>query len=135
VTDGPAGLLDVTEMDPSWAWAAGAMVSSTPDLAHFYEALLGGQLLDPKQLQAMQATVDASQQFGHGGPLRPWADAAAAGLRDRALGARRGAGGLQDDRLQHLHADRQLVACQECPCAPQGRGQDSSCAGMNAQRL
>jgi D-alanyl-D-alanine carboxypeptidase len=66
VTDGPAGLLDVTEMDPSWAWAAGAMVSTTTDLAHFYQALLGGQLLDPEQLRAMQTTVDASQQFGHG---------------------------------------------------------------------
>src|SRR4029453_14990500 len=44
VTDGPAGLVDVTEMDPSWAWAAGAMVSSTPDLAHFYQALLGGRV-------------------------------------------------------------------------------------------
>ena len=66
VTDGPAGLLDVTKMDPSWAWAAGAMVSTTPDLAHFYQALLSGELLDPEQLQAMQTTVDASQQFGHG---------------------------------------------------------------------
>jgi len=66
VADGPAGLVDVTKMDPSWAWAAGAMVSSTADLAHFYQALLGGRLLDPEQLQAMQTTVDASQQFGHG---------------------------------------------------------------------
>ena len=66
MTDGPAGLVDVTKMDPSWAWAAGAMVSTTADLAHFYQALLGGQLLDPEQLRAMQTTVDASQQFGHG---------------------------------------------------------------------
>jgi D-alanyl-D-alanine carboxypeptidase len=66
VTDGPAGLVDVSEMDPSWAWAAGAMVSSTSDLAHFYQALLGGRLLDPQLLKAMQTTVDASQQFGHG---------------------------------------------------------------------
>jgi D-alanyl-D-alanine carboxypeptidase len=29
-TDGSATLVDVTEMDPSWAWAAGAMVSSAP---------------------------------------------------------------------------------------------------------
>jgi D-alanyl-D-alanine carboxypeptidase len=66
VSDGPAGLVDVTKMDPSWAWAAGAMVSTTADLARFYQALLGGRLLDPEQLQAMQTTVDASQQFGHG---------------------------------------------------------------------
>jgi|RhiMethySRZTD1v2_1073278.scaffolds.fasta_scaffold304296_2 D-alanyl-D-alanine carboxypeptidase len=31
--DGPAGLVDVTQTNPSWSWAAGAMVSSTADLA------------------------------------------------------------------------------------------------------
>jgi D-alanyl-D-alanine carboxypeptidase len=46
--------------------AAGAMVSSTADLAHFYQALLGGRLLDPEQLQAMHTTVDASDQLEHG---------------------------------------------------------------------
>jgi len=47
VTDGPAGLLDVTEMDPSWAWAAGAMVSTTSDLARFYQALLSASCSTP----------------------------------------------------------------------------------------
>jgi len=65
-SDGPAGLLDVTQANPSWAWAAGAMVSSAADLARFYQALLGGRLLDPELLQAMQTTVDASKQFGPG---------------------------------------------------------------------
>jgi D-alanyl-D-alanine carboxypeptidase len=51
---------------PLLGMAAGAMVSSTADLAHFYQALLGGRLLDPEQLQAMQTTVDASDQLGHG---------------------------------------------------------------------
>jgi D-alanyl-D-alanine carboxypeptidase len=65
-SDGPAGLVDVTEANPSWAWAAGAMVSSAADLARFYQALLGGRLLGPNQLKAMQTTVDASEQFGTG---------------------------------------------------------------------
>ena len=65
-SDGPAGLVDVTQANPSWAWAAGAMVSSTADLARFYQALLGGQLLGPNLLKAMQTTVDASEQFGTG---------------------------------------------------------------------
>ena len=65
-TDGSDRLVDVTEMDPSWAWAAGGMVSTTADLARFYQALLGGRLLSPELLQAMQTTVDASRQFGHG---------------------------------------------------------------------
>jgi CubicO group peptidase (beta-lactamase class C family) len=41
VSDDPARLVDVTEMDTSWGWAAGAMVSTTADLARFYQALLG----------------------------------------------------------------------------------------------
>ena len=61
VTDGPARLVDVTEMDTSWAWAAGAMVSTTADLARFYQALLGSQLLAPELLKQMRTTVDASQ--------------------------------------------------------------------------
>jgi D-alanyl-D-alanine carboxypeptidase len=65
VSDGPARLVDVTEMDTSWGWAAGAMVSTTADLAHFYQALLGGQLLPPELLKQMRTTVDASQ-LGHG---------------------------------------------------------------------
>jgi D-alanyl-D-alanine carboxypeptidase len=65
VSDGPGGLVDVTEMDTSWAWAAGAMVSTTTDLARFYQALLGGQLLTPELLKQMRTTVDASQA-GHG---------------------------------------------------------------------
>jgi len=65
VSDGPGGLVDVTEMDTSWAWAAGAMVSTTTDLARFYQALLGGQLLTPELLKEMRTTVDASQA-GHG---------------------------------------------------------------------
>ena len=64
--DGPAGLVDVTQTNPSWAWAAGAMVSSATDLARFYQALLGGRLLGPGLLEAMQTTVDASEQFGAG---------------------------------------------------------------------
>jgi D-alanyl-D-alanine carboxypeptidase len=64
VSDGPARLVDVTEMDTSWGWAAGAMVSSTADLARFYRALMGGQLLTAELLKQMRTTVDASQ--GHG---------------------------------------------------------------------
>jgi D-alanyl-D-alanine carboxypeptidase len=65
VSDDPDRLVDVTEMDTSWAWAAGAMVSTTTDLARFYQALLGGQLLTPELLKQMRTTVDASQA-GHG---------------------------------------------------------------------
>jgi D-alanyl-D-alanine carboxypeptidase len=65
VSDDPARLVDVTEMDTSWGWAAGAMVSTSADLARFYQALLGGQLLTPELLKEVRTTVDASR-LGHG---------------------------------------------------------------------
>ena len=65
-SDGPASLVDVTQTNPSWSWAAGAMVSSATDLARFYQALRSGRLLGPGLLEAMRTTVDASEQFGAG---------------------------------------------------------------------
>ncbi|MFJ5926219.1 serine hydrolase domain-containing protein [Kitasatospora sp. NPDC092948] len=52
-------LRDFTELDPSWGWAAGAMVSTNTDLTRFYEALLGGRLLPAAQLAQMRTTVPA----------------------------------------------------------------------------
>nr|WP_279638456.1 serine hydrolase domain-containing protein [Kitasatospora cineracea] len=52
-------LRDYTELDPSWGWAAGAMVSTTTDLTRFYGALLDGRLLPPAQLAQMRTTVPA----------------------------------------------------------------------------
>ncbi|MFD7640525.1 serine hydrolase domain-containing protein [Kitasatospora sp. NPDC059795] len=52
-------LRDYTELDPSWGWAAGAMISTNTDLTRFYEALLGGRLLPAAQLAQMRATVPA----------------------------------------------------------------------------
>ncbi|MFE7562525.1 serine hydrolase domain-containing protein [Kitasatospora sp. NPDC057500] len=62
--DGP--LIDITEMDPSWAWAAGQLVSTTSDLNRFFGALVGGRLLRPAQLAEMQRTVDAGKPFAPG---------------------------------------------------------------------
>jgi len=50
---------DVTELNPSGMWAAGNLVSSPADIAHFWRALLGGRLLEPAQLKAMKTTVAA----------------------------------------------------------------------------
>jgi D-alanyl-D-alanine carboxypeptidase len=61
--------VDVTVWSPSWAWAAGALVSTAGDLARFYRALLGGELLRPEQLREMKTTVpiqDGSAGYGLG---------------------------------------------------------------------
>ncbi|MEU9130521.1 serine hydrolase domain-containing protein [Kitasatospora sp. NPDC048540] len=59
-------LHDITEMDPSWAWAAGQMISTNSDLNRFFTALLRGDLLPPAQLAQMRTTVPAESTFGPG---------------------------------------------------------------------
>jgi D-alanyl-D-alanine carboxypeptidase len=52
-------LTDVTVQDPSFGWAAGAMISTPNDVNRFFSAVLSGQLLQPAQLRQMRTTVDA----------------------------------------------------------------------------
>jgi D-alanyl-D-alanine carboxypeptidase len=51
--------VDVTDMDPSLGWSAGALVSTPSDLRTFEEALIQGKLLKPAQQAAMMKTVPA----------------------------------------------------------------------------
>ncbi|MFE2757197.1 serine hydrolase domain-containing protein [Actinosynnema sp. NPDC059335] len=56
----PAGpLVDVTEFEPSWAGASGAMVSTPSDLNRFWRELSGGGLLPGWALAQMRTTVPA----------------------------------------------------------------------------
>ncbi|MCO5989646.1 beta-lactamase family protein [Actinoallomurus spadix] len=52
-------LSDVTEMDPSWGWAAGQLVATPSDVDRFYSALLAGRLVGPAELKEMRKTVAA----------------------------------------------------------------------------
>ncbi|MFE2285354.1 serine hydrolase domain-containing protein [Streptomyces sp. NPDC059443] len=61
-----APLRDITEIDPSWAWAAGQLISTNSDLNRFFTALLAGRLLPPLQLAQMRSTVPAEATFGPG---------------------------------------------------------------------
>ncbi|WP_206311565.1 serine hydrolase domain-containing protein [Streptomyces sp. DASNCL29] len=49
--------VNTTGINPSWAWAAGAVVSSAADWARFDTALMSGELLPPAQLRQMRTTV------------------------------------------------------------------------------
>jgi D-alanyl-D-alanine carboxypeptidase len=49
--------VDVTELNPSITWAAGAIISNAPDLSRFYRALMTGRLLTPSMLREMKSTV------------------------------------------------------------------------------
>lgn len=63
---GATGPADATVMSPSWAGAAGAIVSTAPDLARFYTALLTGKLLPAPQLREMMTTVPIGSGAGYG---------------------------------------------------------------------
>ena len=59
-------LEDVTVGSPSYVWAAGALVSTADDVASFFRALLGGRLLRPDLLRAMETTVAGTREFSYG---------------------------------------------------------------------
>ncbi|GHF30717.1 D-alanyl-D-alanine carboxypeptidase [Streptomyces mashuensis] len=55
---GPSGpIQDTTELNPSWGWAAGEIISTTGDLNRFYSALVGGKLLPAKQQKELLTAV------------------------------------------------------------------------------
>ena len=60
---GSGPTIDVTELNPSAADSAGALISTTADLSRFYSALLGGRLLRPAQLAEMETTVPAAALY------------------------------------------------------------------------
>ncbi|SCK22297.1 MULTISPECIES: serine hydrolase domain-containing protein [unclassified Streptomyces] len=57
---------DVTRFSPTFAHAAGEIISTSADLTRFYSALLGGRLLPPEQLAAMTTTVESPRHPGAG---------------------------------------------------------------------
>ena len=50
----------------STAWAAGGLLSTAPDIARFYTALLTGRVLPPPQLHQMLTTVPIGPGTGYG---------------------------------------------------------------------
>lgn len=62
--DGTLEPTDVTESDPSWAWAAGAGISTANDLATWVEALADGTVLDAdmqeRRLDSIRSTDPAT---------------------------------------------------------------------------
>lgn len=54
-------LVDVSEQDPSFGWAAGQMVSTPSEINRFFVALLKGRLLSPALMREMRTTVPAPE--------------------------------------------------------------------------
>ena len=64
---------DFTDVNPSWAWAAGGVISTAADLATWIEALVGGELLDAayqrtwrESLQPTNPSDPNGLQYGYG---------------------------------------------------------------------
>ncbi|MFJ9774325.1 serine hydrolase domain-containing protein [Kitasatospora sp. NPDC101157] len=93
---------DFTSLDPSWGWAAGAMVSTNTDLTRFFGALLGGRLLPAAQLAQMRTTVPAETlgpgaRYGLGLVSRPLSCGGVAWGHGGAIPGTYTAGGATDD--------------------------------------
>jgi hypothetical protein len=89
------------EPDPGPAGAAHAMVSNVPDLAHFFQALLGGELLDQDALAAMKETLgvpDDAPVLGQRAGLGLFAD-------EIECGPVWGNSGNTDGYVVHVRAD------------------------------
>lgn len=56
--------VDVSEFNPSVAYASGAMISSVADMNRFLGALLQGRLLPPAELRAMETTTPTGDASG-----------------------------------------------------------------------
>lgn len=54
-------LIEYTRSDPSFDWAAGAMIARPSDVNRFFRALLDGELLGEKALKEMRRTVPAPE--------------------------------------------------------------------------
>jgi D-alanyl-D-alanine carboxypeptidase len=55
--------VDMTMINPTSAWAAGEIISTTADLDEFIRALLDGRLLPPQELAAMPSFRQVSPSF------------------------------------------------------------------------
>jgi len=63
---GLPAILDTTKNNPSWAWTAGAIISTLGDVADFHRALFTAQLLRPEQQRELQTTVPAGPGADYG---------------------------------------------------------------------
>ncbi|MBF8191314.1 beta-lactamase family protein [Nonomuraea sp. K274] len=59
-------IVDATRVNPSLEYGAGEMISTTGDLATFFDALLSGRLTSKAALGQMRATRPAGDGMGYG---------------------------------------------------------------------
>jgi D-alanyl-D-alanine carboxypeptidase len=98
------GLRDITRIDASHVWAAGALVATVGDVATFVRALLGGRILPARQLAEMKQFRDLGDGSGYGlGLMRQQYPCAV------VLGHTGGGLGFSTDSEQTVDGTRQAV--------------------------
>lgn len=65
---------DVSTWNPSFAWTAGSIITTGPDMLTWAAALFGGRVLSPSSLQNMLTPVAPSTEYGLGLGLQQVAD-------------------------------------------------------------
>ena len=60
-------LRDITDLDPSFFWSAGAMIASPSELNRFMQALMRGELVNSTSLSEMQAGIAIDDELLPGG--------------------------------------------------------------------
>jgi D-alanyl-D-alanine carboxypeptidase len=66
IVDGQVLPVDITEFNPSAAWAAGEIISTAADLNRFFAALAGGRLLGEAELREMITPAAPAEDYGFG---------------------------------------------------------------------
>ncbi|GLF92917.1 serine hydrolase domain-containing protein [Streptomyces yaizuensis] len=96
----PGGaLIDSTEVNMSWGDSAGDLVTTSNDLARFWQGLLGGKLLGKRQLAQMRTTVPAPDES------LPMTERSGLGIFWRELSCGGGYWGHGGSTLGHLNAN------------------------------
>jgi D-alanyl-D-alanine carboxypeptidase len=58
--------IDVSDLDPSWGWAAGQIIASPSELNEFMRAVVDGRLLSEESMTQMQTTVPSDETLWSG---------------------------------------------------------------------
>ena len=73
VKEGTFESVDITNQNPSWAWAAGNVISTANDLAIWIKSLIDGQLINAEyqnqwlnNMMPQDSNDPSSQLYGHG---------------------------------------------------------------------
>jgi D-alanyl-D-alanine carboxypeptidase len=108
------GLRDITRIDASNVWAAGALIATVGDVATFFQALLDGRVLPARQLAEMKQFRDLSDGFGYGlGLMRQQYPCAV------VLGHTGGGLGFSTDSAQTVDGARQTVVFANTEAIPE----------------